>query len=75
MSFGSVDSRVGAGQVVGGTVRQPTHTIPADCMCSWSVVRPGPGMECLSDLRYRNTLCRHPHKPTLAAVRGVPRAS
>ena len=61
MAHGDHDARVGTGQVMAGEVRQPTHTIPPDCMCSWSVSVPGPGQACLSDLRYANNLCRHKH--------------
>ena len=74
MAHGDKDSRVGAGQVLAGSIRMPTITIPGNCMCTWIVVRPGPGPECLSDLRYRNALCpvRHVPSPPLTVV---PRAS
>jgi hypothetical protein len=68
MSFGSVDSRVGAGQVAAGSITQPTVTIDARCMCSWVVIRPGPGMEAVSSLKYRNALCNVRHKPNLVPV-------
>jgi hypothetical protein len=75
MSFGSVDSRVGAGAIPAGSIRQPTHSIPPNCTCSWVVVRPGPGMECLSDLRYRNSLCLVRHTPSPATTGTLFRAS
>jgi hypothetical protein len=75
MAHGATDARTGSGAVPAGSIRQPTHTIPAHCMCTWAVVRPGPGMECLSDLRYANSLCPVRHRPYLAAVPEVPRAS
>lgn len=38
-------------------IQQPTHTIPCDCPCSWSVVRTGPGLAAVSRLRFPNALC------------------
>lgn len=38
-------------------VEQPTNLIPVDCMCTWSVVTPGPGLACISRLTYPNALC------------------
>lgn len=63
-SFGSRDSRDGSGRPVGDVV-MPTLLIPERChdLCTWSVVRPGPGYACLSRLRYRNLLCPASHDP------------
>jgi hypothetical protein len=71
MPFGTADTRIGAGQVMAGSVRMSTNLIPCDCMCTWAVVKPGPGTECVSDLRYRNALCPCRHRP--AAVPAVTR--
>ncbi len=54
--------RFGAGQPSGYT-DVPTFDIPADCMCTWTILRAAPGRACVSRLRYRNTLCRHRHEP------------
>jgi hypothetical protein len=62
MSARITDHRAGAGRP-SAHVEQPTYTIPADCACSWSVVRAGPGRECVSRLIYRNALCAHRHVP------------
>jgi hypothetical protein len=35
----------------------PTFARPANCNCSWRVVREGPGMSCLSQLVWKNALC------------------
>lgn len=35
----------------------PTFGKPANCKCSWSVCKPGPGMSCLSRLAWMNNLC------------------
>jgi len=40
----------------------PTLAIPGDCVCTWSVIRPGPGLLCLSQLRYVNALCPVRHQ-------------
>jgi hypothetical protein len=55
MSFGSVDSRVGAGQVT-GVIELPTHLIACN-VCSWIVVRAAPGLGCTSRLKYTSGLC------------------
>jgi hypothetical protein len=75
MAHGSADSRVGSGQVVAGSIRMPTNQIPCNCTCTWVVVKPGPGMECLSDLRYRNSICVARHTPALVSLRAVTGAS
>ena len=49
--------------VPSGHVEMPTFTIPEDCKCSWSVITPGPGLECVSRLRFRSAMCRHKHVP------------
>lgn len=46
-----------------GHVDIPTFAIPADCKCSWSVIKPGPGWSCVSRLSYRSAMCRHRHVP------------
>jgi len=51
-----LDLRPGSGQPA-GHVEMPTFGIPQDCQCTWSVVRPGPGWECVSRLTYRSALC------------------
>ena len=53
-----VDIREGAGRLA-GHVDSPTFAIPHGCLCTWSVVRPGVGWNCVSRLRYANALCRH----------------
>jgi len=30
------------------TIEMPTLAIPCSCSCTWTVVRPGPGMACIS---------------------------
>jgi hypothetical protein len=67
--FGSSDARVGAGRPAGEIV-MPTFARPVDCKCSWSVVRPGPGWECLSRLSYRSAMCSHKHVPQQEVSRG-----
>ena len=72
MAHGDKDARVGCGQMIYGSVRMPTIRIPADCMCTWVVVRPGPGIGCLSDLRYANALCPHRRQHETDAAAAVP---
>jgi hypothetical protein len=55
-----IDERKGIGRVT-ALVEQPTHTIPPDCMCTWTVSRPGPGKACVSRLTYANSLCVYRH--------------
>ena len=51
-------------QGMGAThVDMPTFDIPVDCMCTWSVIRPGVGRACISRLKYANALCQHRHVP------------
>jgi hypothetical protein len=69
MAHGDKDSRVGAGQMLAGSVRQATLSIPCDCMCTWTVVRTGPGMEAISELRYSNSLCSRLREHQAAAAR------
>jgi len=45
------------------TIEMPTLAIPCSCSCTWTVVRPGPGMACISRLSYRNSLCICRHEP------------
>jgi hypothetical protein len=54
--------RSGAGRPAGETIAR-TLDLPADCKCSWSVSKPGPGFACLSRLRYASSLCRYRHTP------------
>jgi hypothetical protein len=56
--LGTRDARAGTGQP-SGVVEMPTLQIPSGCMCSWSVVSPGPGMACVSRLSYASSLCPH----------------
>ena len=50
-----------------GDIEMPTLLIENDCICAWMVVRPGPGLQCISRLKYKNNACPHRHRP-LAAV-------
>lgn len=45
-----------------GDVRMPALAVPCACLCTWVVETAGPGMACVSRLKYRNALCtaRHP---------------
>lgn len=43
-------------------IEMPTQQIPPDCFCSWIVVRPGAGMECISRLKFRNAICGYRHR-------------
>jgi hypothetical protein len=72
MAHGDKDARVGSGHVIYGSVRRPTNAIWCDCMCFWSVIRPGPGMECVSELRYRNSLCPRARQHDEDAASAVP---
>jgi hypothetical protein len=68
-SHGTREDRSGAGQPA-GVIEMPTLQIPVGCLCSWSVVRPGPGMACISRLTYASSLCSHlrrNHAPAKAA--------
>jgi hypothetical protein len=62
------DLRKGIGQVPAGTVEMPTLLVPGTCICTWSVVRPGRGLKCRSQLRYRSSLCSVRHERVAAAV-------
>ena len=55
------DRRRGAGRVA-GVIEQPTHTIPGDCMCTWTVTRPGAGTAAVSTLKYMSSLCANKHE-------------
>jgi hypothetical protein len=44
-------------------VLAPTLTIPAACLCTWAVVRPGPGLACISRLKAVSRLCGCKHEP------------
>jgi len=61
------DDRPGRGQP-SGHIDRATFSIPADCICSWSVIRAGVGWACISRLTYVNSLCRHRHVPAAPAV-------
>ena len=37
------------------TLRNPCY------LCTWTVVEPGPGLKCISELRYANALCSIRH--------------
>ena len=71
MAHGDKDARVGRGQVMATGIRQPTITIDTSCACSWVVVKAGPGLECISEMKYRNNLClvRHVQEPVPAVFR------
>jgi hypothetical protein len=56
-----MDQRPGIGRVA-ETIEQPTHTIPGDCMCTWTVKRAGVGMAAISAMKYRNMLCPNRHR-------------
>ena len=43
-------------------IEMPTFAKPPDCVCSWSVVRPGVGMACISRLTRRSYACPHRHE-------------
>jgi len=43
-------------------IMQPTLSIPCGCVCTWTVVRPGPGMACMSRLKVLNRSCPHRHR-------------
>jgi hypothetical protein len=47
----------------------PTLLVPCH-LCTWTVVRPGPGLECVSRLKYRNALCSHRHERTVGRPLG-----
>ena len=44
-------------------VEKPTIRIECDCKCSWSVIRPGVGIACISRLTRRSGICPHRHEP------------
>lgn len=43
--------------MMAGETQMPTCDIPGDCLCTWSVSKPGPGRQCVSTLRVRHALC------------------
>jgi hypothetical protein len=53
----------------------PTLKIPSGCLCSWSVVSPGPGMACMSRLTYASALCRYLRQHFAAEKTAAGRAS
>jgi hypothetical protein len=61
--YGGVDSRA---------ITMPTVKIPAGCMCTWSVITPGPGLAAISQLKYANSLCPCRHSAPPPAPREVP---
>ena len=44
-------------------ITQPTLSIPCDCVCTWVVSAPGPGMACVSRLKVLNRSCAYRHRP------------
>jgi hypothetical protein len=60
------DSRQGTGRPT-SVVEMPTLRIPSDCLCSWTVATPGPGLNCISRLSYANALCGHRHAAEAAS--------
>jgi hypothetical protein len=52
-----------------GHVEMATLGIPERChaLCSWVVVRPGPGWACVSRLKYANSICGG-HKPAAGSM-------
>jgi hypothetical protein len=78
MPHGDKDFRVGSGQRLAGQIRTQTNKIPSDCKCEWTVETPGPGLACISVIRYLNNLCglMRQHEEDAAAQTGeVARAS
>jgi hypothetical protein len=61
------------GQMEAALITGVTAEIPCDCMCSWSVIKAGPGRAAVSQLRFRNSLCsaRHPEPAPAAAAAGT----
>jgi len=59
-----IDLRAGNCKPV-ATIEMPTFTIPSDYSCSWTVVRAGAGMACVSRLSHVNALCpaQRQHQP------------
>lgn len=47
----------GSFAMAAGDVEMVTFDIPGECICTWSVSKPGPGRQCVSTLRFRNSLC------------------
>ena len=68
MAHGDKDARVGSGQVIYGSIRQPTLSIPCDCSCTWIVVQAGPGLKAVSEAKYLNALCKYRHVPSLVPM-------
>ena len=70
MPHGDKDARVGQGYVTAGSIREPTLARDPRCQCTWIVVRAGPGMECISEMKYASGLCpvRHQRAEVLPAV-------
>jgi hypothetical protein len=53
------------------SVEMPTLLIPCACLCSWTVVRPGIGLACISQLKWANNICPVRHQS--AAPAGIRR--
>jgi hypothetical protein len=62
------DPRIGQGRPQGDPIRMPTLRVPTNCSCTWTVVKTGPGMQAVSELRYRNSLCSAKHPEPAAVV-------
>lgn len=57
---GPRDTRMGAGALF-QAIEMPTLLVPVGCECSWTVIRPGPGLASVSQLKYRHAGCRQRH--------------
>lgn len=57
-------ARLGTSQIGTPSARIRMRTVekPWDCKCTWSVVRPGPGRLCISELTYLNAACLVRHE-------------
>jgi hypothetical protein len=53
-----------------GQVEMPTLAKPFDCCCSWSVIKPGPGLACVSRLTHVSGACPHKYAHLRAAAGG-----
>lgn len=54
----------GAGQIELGAIRCATQLIDQRCTCSWVVIHRGPGLACVSAVKYLSLLCPVSHRET-----------
>lgn len=54
-------SRAEAGCWVAGVPDTPTLRL-GGCTCTWVVIQPGPGLACVSRLKYRHAACPVRHE-------------